>query len=82
MKDYSAVKIKLLALKWSICKKFKDYLLGSKFTMYKDNNPLIYVKLSKFGVAQIHLLSELPLYNFNIIYRTGKSNLIANALLQ
>ena len=28
MQDYSSAKIELLALKWSVCEKFKDYLLG------------------------------------------------------
>ena len=45
-----------------------------------DNNPLVYVKTSKLGVAQIRWLSELALYDFDIIYRTGKSNLVADAL--
>ena len=43
MKSYSSAKLKLLALKWSVCKKFKDYLIGSKFTILTDNNPLMYV---------------------------------------
>ena len=38
MRDYSSAKIELMALKWSICDKFKDYLLGSKFTVFTDNN--------------------------------------------
>ena len=80
MWDYSSTKIKLLALKWSVCEKFKDYLLGSKFTVYTDNNPLVYVKTSKLGAAQIHWLSELALYDFDIVYHTGKSNLVADAL--
>ena len=80
MRDYSSAKIELLALKWSVCEKFKDYL--SKFTVYTDNNPLVYVKTSKLGAAQIHWLSELTLYDFDIIYRTGKSNLVADALSQ
>ena len=82
MRDYSSAKIELLALKWSVCEKFKDYLLGSKFTVYTDNNPLVYVKTSKLGAAQIHWLSELALYDFNIIYQMGKSNLVADALSQ
>ena len=48
--------------------------------MYTDNNPLVYIKTSKLGVAQIRWLSELALYNFDIVYRTGKSNLVADAL--
>ena len=82
MRDYSSAKIELLALKWSVCEKFKDYLLGSKFTVYTDNNPLVYVKTSKLGAAQIRWLSELALYDFDIVYRTGKSNLVTDALSQ
>ena len=80
MRDYSLAKIELMALKWSICDKFKDYLLGSKFTVFTDNNPLCYIKPSRLGVAQIHWLSELALYDFDIVYRSGKSNLVADAL--
>ena len=80
MRDYSSTKIELMALKWSVCEKFKDYLLGSKFTVFTDNNPLVYVKTSKLGAAQIRWLSELALYDFDIVYRTGRSNLVADAL--
>ena len=80
MRDYSSAKIELMALKWSVCEKFKDYLLGSKFTVFTDNNPLVYVKTSKLGAAQICWLSELALYDFDIVYRTGRSNLITDAL--
>ena len=80
MRDYSSAKIELMALKWSICDKFKDYLLGSKFTVFTDNNPLCYIKSSKLGAAQIRWLSELALYDFYIVYRTGKSNLVTDAL--
>ena len=47
MRDYSSAKIELMALKWLVCEKFKDYLLGSKFTIFTDNNPLVYIKTSK-----------------------------------
>ena len=80
MHDYSSTKIELMALKWSVCKKCKDYLLGSKFTIFSDNNPLVYVKTSKLGAAQIHWLSKLALYDFDIIYRTGRSILVTDAL--
>ena len=80
MHDYSSAKIELMALKWSVSKKFKDYLLGLKFSIFTNNNPLVYVKTSKLGTAQIRWLSELALYNFNIVYRKGRSNFITNAL--
>ena len=82
MRDYSSAKIELMALKWSVCDKFKDYLLGSKFTVFTDNNLLCYIRSSKLGAAQIRWLSELALYDFDIVYRTGKSNLVADALSQ
>ena len=80
MRDYSSAKIELMALKWSVCDKFKDYLLGSKFTVFTDNNPLCYIKSSKLGATQIRWLSELALYNFDIVYHTGKSNLVTDTL--
>ena len=80
MHDYSLAEIELMALKWSICDKFKDYLLGSKFTIFTDNNPLCYIKSSKLGAAQICWLSELTLYDFDIVYHIRKSKLVADAL--
>ena len=77
---YSSAKLELLALKWVVMEKCRDYLLGSKFTIYTDNNPLVYVKESKLGVAQIRWFSELVLFNFDIKYRSGKSNQAADAL--
>ena len=69
MKSYSSAKLELLALKWAVCDKFKDYLLGSKFIILTDNNPLCYVKTSKLGVSQIRWLSDLTLFDFDIKYQ-------------
>ena len=80
MNNYSSAKLELLALKWAVTEKFRDYLLGLKFTVYSDNNPLAYAQTSKLGVSQIHWLSELALFHFNIIYRSGKTNQAAGAL--
>ena len=41
MHNYSSTKLELLVLKWAVTeKKFHDYLLGSQFQVYMDNNPL------------------------------------------
>ena len=80
MHNNSSAKLELLALKWAVTKKFRDYLLGSKFTVYTDNNPPAYVKTSKLGASQICWLSKLALFDFNIIYRLGKTNQAADAL--
>ena len=82
MCNYSSAKLELLALKWAVTEKFRDYLLGSKFTVYTDNNPLAYVQTSKLGVSQICWLSKLTLFDFNIIYRSGKTNQVADAISQ
>ena len=80
MRNYSLAKLELLALKWAMTEKLQDYLLGSKFTVYTDNNPLAYARESKLGVGQIQWLNELVLFDFDIKYRTGKSNKAADAL--
>ena len=82
MHNYSSAKLELLALKWAGIEKFRDYLLGSKFTVYTDNNPLAYVQTSKLGASQICWLSKLALFDFNIIYRSGKTNQATDALSQ
>ena len=80
MHNYSSAKLELLALKWAVTEKFRDYLLGSRFQVYTDNNPLAYVMESKLGASQIRWLSELALFDFTIKYRTGRSNRAADAL--
>ena len=80
MHNYSSAKLELLALKWSVTKIFRDYLLGLKFAIYTDNNPLAYVQISKLSASQIRWLSKLALFNFNIIYRSDKTNQAADAL--
>ena len=82
MCNYSSAKLELLALRWAVTKKFRDYLLGLKFTVYTDNNPLAYIQTSKLGASQICWVSEIALFNFNIIYQSGKSNQAADALSQ
>ena len=52
MHNYSSAKLELLALKWVVTEKFRDYLLGSKFTVYTNNNPLAYIQTSKLGASQ------------------------------
>ena len=71
MRNYSSAKLELLVLKWAVCEKFKDYLIGSKFTVLTDNNPLTYVYTSCLGAAQICWLSDLALFDFEI---TGLGN--------
>ena len=43
VKNYPALKLEFLALKWSVSEKFHDYLYGTKFEAVTDNNPLTYI---------------------------------------
>ena len=63
-------------------RKILDYILGSKFTVYIGNSPFLYVKESKLGLAQIRCLSKLVRFDFNIMYKTAKSNNVEDALSQ
>ena len=53
MCNYSSAKLVLLALKWPVTEKLHDYLLGSRFQVYTDNNSLAYVQESKLSALQI-----------------------------
>ena len=68
MHKYSSAKLELPALKWAVTEKFRDYLLGSQFQLYMDNNPLAFVMEGKLGASQIQWLSELALFDFFIKY--------------
>ena len=80
MTNYSTMKLELLAMKWAITDKFRDYLLGSKFIVLTDNNPLSYLKSAKLGVTELRWASQLAQFNFDIQYRCGKENTNADSL--
>ena len=80
MRNFSSMKIEMLALTWAICKKFKDYLFGAHFTVLTDNNPLSHLMNSKKSVAEMGWLADLAQFDFTIQYRSGKSNVSADWL--
>lgn len=80
MSNYSSMKLELLALKWAVTEKFRDYLLGAEFTAFTDNNPLSYLKSAKLAAAEMRWVSQLAQFDFKIRYRSGRSNTNADAL--
>lgn len=79
--NYSSAKLELLAVKWVVTEKFKDNLYGAKFEILTDNNPLCYLQsTSKLGTVEQRWGAQLAIYNFEIKYRTGKTNQAADAL--
>lgn len=81
MENYSSRKLELLALKWAITEKFREYLIGSTFTVYTDNNPLTYLQSkAKLKATEQRWVADLASFNFTIKYRSGQQNLNADAL--
>lgn len=74
------MKLEFLALKWAVTEKFREYLLGTTFTVYTDNNPLSYLQRAKLAAIEKWWASQLASFNFDIKYRPGTTNRNADAL--
>ena len=78
---YPAHKLEFLALKWVVVEKFHEYLYGSTFNVYIDNNLLTYVlTTAKLDAASHCWVASLANYNFRLHYRAGKANIDADVL--
>ena len=78
---YPAHKLEFLALKWAVTDKLRDYLLGNKFTVWTDNNHLLYVMTSaKLDATGQRWVAALSNFDFTVKYKPGKSNAAADAL--
>ena len=60
-RNYSSRKLELLALKWAVTEKFRGYLLGAKFVILTDNNPLCYLQTAKLGAIEQRWVAQLSL---------------------
>uniref|UniRef100_A0A672FZX6 Gypsy retrotransposon integrase-like protein 1 n=1 Tax=Salarias fasciatus TaxID=181472 RepID=A0A672FZX6_SALFA len=78
--NYSSMKLELLALKWAVTEKFRSYLLGSKFTIITDNNPLCHLSTARLGAIQQRWVAQLAVFDFEVKYRPGRCNTAADAL--
>ena len=80
-KNYLAHKLEFLALKWAITDRFHEYLYGGQFDVYTDNNPLTYILTSaKLDATGQRWVASLANYDFQIFYKSGKTNVEADAL--
>ena len=78
---HPAHKLEFLTLKWAVVKKCYEYLYGSTFDVYTNNNPLTYVlTTAKLDAASHHWVASLANYNFGLHYQAGKTNIDADAL--
>ena len=78
MEHYSPMKLELLALHWAITTKFRDLLLGDQFVVF--DNPLAYLGTAKLGATEMRWAADLAMFNFEVKYRSGRSNGNADAL--
>lgn len=78
--NYSSFKLELLALKWAITEKFKDYLWGAHVTVFTDNNPLVHLETARLGATEQRWVAQLANYSYEIRYRPGTANRNADAL--
>ena len=81
MNNYSSMKLELLALYWAVTVKFRDLLIGSKFDVYTDNNPLSYIQTTaRVGATEMRWVADLAQFNCSVKYRSGKTNINVDAL--
>lgn len=78
--NHSSFKLELLALKWAIMEKFKDYLWGAHVTIFTDNNPLVHLETAKLRATEQRWEAQLANYSYEIRYRPGTANRNAIAL--
>ena len=80
-RNYPTHKLEFLALKWAITDRFHEYLYGGQFDIYTDNNPLTYILTSaKLDATGQRWVASLANYDFRIFYKSGKTNVEADAL--
>ena len=68
-KNDSAFKLELLALKWGVTEKFRDFLMYSRFVVVTDHNPLRYL-----GAVEQRWVAQLAEYDFEVHYKPGREN--------
>lgn len=79
-RNYSTIEKELLSIIDST-KHFRPYLYGQKFTIETDHNPLVWIsKIKEPNSRLIRWKLKLEEFNFEIKYKKGKENFVADAL--
>ena len=76
---YATNEKEALAIIWAV-NKYKPYLYGNKFTLVTDHKPLTFIKSSDKNAKILRWRLELENYDYDVVYREGKTNVVADAL--
>ncbi|XP_042563837.1 uncharacterized protein LOC122132932 isoform X2 [Clupea harengus] len=77
---YSAFKLELLALKWAVTEKFKDYLWGATFKIFTDHRPLLHLQTANLGAVEQRWAAQLANFDFSLCHKPGADHQNADAL--
>lgn len=77
--NYATNEKEALAIIWAV-KKYQPYLYGNKFTLVTDHKPLTFIKSSEKNSKILRWRLELENYDYNVIYKEGRTNVVADAL--
>ena len=80
--DLSSFKLELLALKWAVSDKFKDYLLGKHTTVWTDNNPVAHLQTAKLGATEQRWVAQLAPFDLEISLPTRSDQQVCRRLEQ
>ena len=80
--NYSTHKMEFLGLVWAVTKQFHHYLYGADhFEVVTDHNPLAYLQTTaKLDATGHRWMASLGAYNFSVTYKSGATNVDADAL--
>lgn len=76
--NYSTTEKEFLAMYWAV-NHFRPYLYGRKFKLITDHQPLTY-SLSNTNKRILRGKLALEEYDYDLMYKPGKSNTVADAL--
>lgn len=78
--NYSATEKEMLAIYWAL-KVFRNYIYGHKFKILTDHQPLTFSLSPRNANAKLkNWKSYLEEHDYEIVYKPGKSNVVADAL--
>lgn len=78
--NYSTIERELLAIVYAV-NHFRPYLFGRKFQLVTDHKPLVWLNSVKDPTSRlVRWRLKLAEYEYEVVYKAGKSNVNADAL--